>query len=166
MLPTLYEIANEYRADAEKLADLDLSPEAIADTLEGMSGALQAKAANIGALVKHLEVTVDAMKDAEAQIYRRRKALEARIKSITDYTLNIMSMNEINKIETPYFSLTIAKNPPAVEVYDQAQVPQHFYRQPEPPPPALDKRLIMETIKHGEDVPGCRLTQSLGLRIK
>ena len=95
MLPTLYEIAAEYRADAEKLADLDLTPEAIADTLEGMSGNLQAKAANIGSLVKHLEITADAIKDAEAQLYKRRKALDNRIESIKAYVLNVMQYNQI-----------------------------------------------------------------------
>jgi uncharacterized coiled-coil protein SlyX len=166
MLPTLYEIANEYRADVEKLADLDLPPEVVADTLEGLSGALEAKAKNIGALVKHLDMTIEAMKDAEAQVYKKRKALEARVKAIQDYTLNVLVANDISKIETPFFNLTVAKNPPAVEVYDQSQVPAHFYRQPEPPPPVLDKSSIKEALKYGEDVPGCRLTQSLSLRIK
>ena len=166
MLPTLYEIAAEYRADAEKLADLDLTPEAIADTLEGMEGALQAKAANIGSLVKHLEITSDAIKDAEAQLYKRRKALDNRIESIKAYVLNVMQYNQIEKIETPYFNLSVGKNPPSVEIYDLSQLPAHFMRQPEPPPPSPDKVAIKETLKHGEDVPGARLTQTVSLRIK
>jgi hypothetical protein len=166
MLPTLFEIAAEYRADVEKLADLDLPPETIADTLEGLSGDLQAKARNIGSLVKHLEVTVDAMKDAEAQLYKRRKALENRIDSIKSYVLNAMQFNEIQKIETPYFNLTVVKNPASVEIYDLAQLPAHFMRQPEPPPPSPDKVLIKESLKHGEEVLGARLTQTVSLRIK
>jgi uncharacterized coiled-coil protein SlyX len=166
MLPTLYEIAAEYRTDMEKLADLELSPEAIADTIEGMSGALQQKAQNIGSLVKHLEVTADAMKDAEAQLYKRRKAVEARIEHIKSYVLNVMQHNKIEKIETPYFNLSIVKNPPSVDIFDSNQVPDHFMRQPEPPPPSPDKVAIKESLKLGEDVPGCRLTQTLGLRIK
>jgi len=166
MLTTLYEIAAEYRTDMEKLADLDLSPEAIADTIEGMSGALQQKAQNIGSLVKHLEVTADAMKDAEAQLYKRRKAVEARIDHIKSYVLNVMQHNNIEKIETPYFNLSISKNPPAVDIFDSNQVPAHFMRQPEPPPPSPDKVAIKESLKLGEDVPGCRLFQSVRLNIK
>lgn len=166
MLPTLYEIAAEYRTDMEKLADLELSPEAITDTIEGMSGALQQKAQNIGALVKHLEVTVDAMKDAEAQLYKRRKAVESRIERIKSYVLNVMQHNNIEKIETPYFNLTVGKNPPAVDIYDPNQVPAHFMKQPEPPPPEPDKAAIKQSLKLGEDVPGCRLSQSVRLNIK
>ena len=165
-LPTLYDIAAEYRADVEKLADLDLPPETVKDTLEGMSGALEAKATNIASLVRNLEVTADAIKQAEADMAKRRKALENRIQSIKDYTLNVMVANNIEKIETPYFKLSVAKNPVSVDVYDPTQIPAHFMRQPEPPPPAPDKVAIKESLKMGEDVPGCRLTQSLRLAIK
>lgn len=166
MLPTLFEIAAEYRQDVEKLADLDLTPEAVKDTLEGLSGALEAKATNIASLVRNLEVTADAIKQAEAEMAKRRKALENRIQAIKDYTLNVMVANKIEKIETPYFNLSVAKNPPAVDIFDINQVPAHFMRQPEPPPPAPDKVAIKESLKLGEDVPGCRLSQGVSLRIK
>ena len=166
MLPTLFEIAAEYRADVEKLADLDLPPETVADTLEGMSGALEAKATNIASLVKHLEVTAEAIKQAEEQMANRRKAINNRIQSIKDYTLNVMVANNIEKIDTPHFRLSVAKNPAAVDIWDITQVPAHFMRQPEPPPPAPDKTAIKESLKLGEDVPGCRLSQSLRLAIK
>jgi hypothetical protein len=117
-------------------------------------------------LVKHLEVTADAMKDAEAQLYKRRKALENRIDSIKSYVLNAMQFNEIQKIETPYFNLTVVKNPASVEIYDLAQLPAHFMRQPEPPPPSPDKVSIKESLKHGEEVLGARLTHTVSLRIK
>lgn len=166
MLPALYEIAAEYRQDVEKLSDLDLPPEAVKDTLEGLSGALETKATNIASLVRNLEVTADAIKEAEATMAKRRKALENRIKAIKDYTLNVMTVNNIEKIETPHFKLCVAKNPASVDVWDANQVPAHFMRQPEPPPPAPDKVTIKESLKLGEDVPGCRLSQSLSLRIK
>lgn len=166
MLPTLFEIASEYRQDVEKLSDLDLPPEAVKDTLEGLSGALEAKATNIASLVRNLEVTAEAIKDAEAQMAKRRKAIENRIEAIKDYTLNVMVANKIEKIETPFFKVSVAKNPPAVDVYDPAQIPAHFMRQPEPPPPSPDKTAIKESLKLGENVPGCRLAQSLSLRIK
>jgi hypothetical protein len=166
MLPTLYEIASEYRADLEKLSDLDLPPETIADTLEGMSGALEAKATNIASFVRNLEVTAEAMKDAEMQMSKRRKAIENRIQAIKDYTLNVMVANKIEKIDTPYFKISVAKNPPAVDVFDMAQVPSEFIRLPEMPPPMVDKSSVKEALKLGVGVPGCRLTQSLSLRIK
>ena len=163
---TLYEIAAEYRADMEKLADLNLPAETVKDTIESISGDLQEKSKNIGFLVQHLETLADGMKQAEDQMHSRRKALESRIQSIKDYTLDTMLRHNIQKIETPYFNLTVVKNPSSVEVYDANQVPSHFMRMPPPPPPTLDKVAIAESLKHGEDVPGCRLTQKVRLQIK
>ena len=40
-MTALYELAAEYRADAEKLADMDLDEQTLADTLEGLGGELE-----------------------------------------------------------------------------------------------------------------------------
>lgn len=40
-MTALYLIAAEYRNAAEQLANLDLDPQTVADTLEGMSGGKQ-----------------------------------------------------------------------------------------------------------------------------
>ena len=52
---TLFEIAAEYRDMAEKLADLDLDEQTVADTLDGESGALVAKGTSIAAVVRNLD---------------------------------------------------------------------------------------------------------------
>ena len=44
---SLFSIAAEYRADCEKLCDLDLDEATLRDTLEGMSGELEVKARNV-----------------------------------------------------------------------------------------------------------------------
>lgn len=166
MLPTLFELAAEYRADLEKLASLDLPEETVRDTIEGMGGALEVKAQNIASLTKHLEVVAAGIKDAEQAMASRRRALENRIESLKGYTLSAMQNNAIERIDTPMYVLSVAKNPPSVEVYEPALIPAKFMRQPEPPPPAPDKKAIMESIKQGEEVPGCRLTQGYRLSIK
>jgi hypothetical protein len=51
MMQTLYQLADEYLAIAQQLADKDLPEEVIADTLEGASGDLEQKAWNIAALI-------------------------------------------------------------------------------------------------------------------
>jgi DNA segregation ATPase FtsK/SpoIIIE-like protein len=165
-MQTLYEIAAEYRSDLDKLADMDLTPEAIKDTIEGLSGALETKAQNIGFLVQNLDNLASSIKEAEQQMAKRRKAIENRIQHIKDYTLNVLEANGISKVETPYFKIAVVKNPPSVEVYDEKQVPTLFMRQPETPPPEIDKKTILECLKMGGEVAGCRLSQSTRLQIK
>ena len=81
-LPALYELAGEYRAAAEQLADLDLPPEVVADTLEGLAGDLEQKATNVALFARNLEATAAAIKQAEADMAARRKAIENRAASI------------------------------------------------------------------------------------
>jgi hypothetical protein len=163
---SLYTLALEYRADLEKLADLDLPPDVVADTLESLGGELTTKAQNVVAFLRNLESTADAIKQAEASMAARRKAIENRAEGLKRYVLESMRFAGIEKIDCPLFRISIAKNPPAVEVYDERQIPSDYLTDPPPPPRQIDKKLIAQTIKDGFDVPGARLTQGLRLSIK
>jgi hypothetical protein len=163
---TLYEIANEYRSDLEKLADLDLDPQTLEDTLGSLGGELQVKAQAVGCFIRNLEATAASIKEAEAQMAARRKALENRAARVKDYLHASMMVAGVEKIECPLFRLAVRNNPPAVEVYQPELIPASFMRQPEPPPPAVDKKAIAEAMKKGEEVPGCRLTHGSRLEIR
>ncbi len=54
-MTSLYHIAAEYRAAAAKLADMDLPPEVVFDTLEGMAGEVEAKAIACGHVIRAIE---------------------------------------------------------------------------------------------------------------
>ena len=70
-MTALYLIVDEYRAAATQLADLDLPPEVVADTLESLAGDLEVKAQNVAHMVRALEADATAIKqwakDAEAR---------------------------------------------------------------------------------------------------
>lgn len=85
MNTSLYQLADEYMVAATKLADLDLDEQTIADTLEGLAGAVEIKATNVAMFVRNLEASADAIKQAEAQMSARRKAIEGRAGRIRDY---------------------------------------------------------------------------------
>jgi len=163
---TLYQLAAEHRAALDTLADLDLPPETVADTLESLGGELQAKAQSVVAFLRNLETTAAAIKEAESQMAARRKAMENRVASLKRYVLDAMAANGISRIDCPHFSISIAKNPPAVEVYDEAQIPEDYFSAPPPPPLQLDKKLVAQVLKAGHTVPGARLAQSVRLAIR
>lgn len=165
-MTALYELAHDYRNAADKLADLDLDPQTIEDTLESLSGDLEVKATNTAMLIRNIEASAAAIKAAEEQMAARRKALENRAARIKDYVLANMMVAGIQKIECPYFKLAVRDNPAAVEVYEPGLIPANFMRQPDPPPPAVDKTAIKEALKAGQDVPGCKLTVGKRLEIK
>jgi hypothetical protein len=162
-MTSLYVLANDYRDAANKLADLDLDEQTIEDTLEGMSGELEVKATNTAMLVRNLEASAAAIKEAETQMAARRKALENRAARIKDYLLSNMMVAGIQKIECPFFKLAVRENPPAVEIYEQGTIPAQYMTTPDPVP---DKKAIGAALKDGKDVPGCKLTRGVRLDIK
>jgi hypothetical protein len=162
----LYVLVGEYRAAADRLAEMDLDAQTVADTLESISGDLEQKAVAVAMVARNFDASAAAIKDAEAQMAARRKAIEHRAAGLRAYLLNCMQSTGIKRIECPHFALTVRDNPPAVDVFDVAQVPAEFMRQPEPPPPAADKAAIKDAIKAGRDVPGARLTQGQRLEIR
>ena len=166
MLPSLYEIAGEYRQAADKLAELDLDEVTIADTLESLGGDLEIKGQNVAAFIGNLEAQAVAIKEAEGRMADRRKAIEHRAARIRQYLLDNMIFAGITKIECPYFKIAVQDNPPSVVIDDPASLPADYMRQPEPPPPSADKALIARAIKDGFNVPGAHLNSSKRLVIK
>lgn len=163
---TLYTIADQYLADIEKLQDMDLDEQTLADTLEGLSGELEVKATNVAMFIRNLESSAEQIKTAEKQMADRRKALEARADKIKQYLKENMIRTGVSKIESPYFTLSIRNNPEAVDVINQDMIPPEYFNVPPPPPPVLDKMALKKAIQSGIEVEGARLTRSQSLQIK
>lgn len=163
---TLYEISQTYREALDVLTDpeLDLPNEVIADTLEGLQGNLEDKAIAVAQFFKNLEATAVAIKEAEQRMSQRRKAIENRVAAIKDYLKINMESCGISKIESPWFALSIAKNPAAVDILDEDSLPDDFVeivtmRK-------VNKTAIKQAIESGADVPGAVLTRGTRLVIR
>jgi hypothetical protein len=163
---SLYVLAGEYRAAAEQLQDMDLPEEAVRDTLESISGDLEAKSINVASFVRNLEASAEQIKEAESAMAARRKAIEKRAASVRQYLLDNMLACGIKEIACPYFKLNVRENPASVVINEPALIPVEYMTDPAPPPPAPDKKLIAQAIKDGFDVPGAHLTRSKRLDIK
>jgi hypothetical protein len=163
---TLYAMAAEFRETADKLTELDLDEQTISDTLESISGDLEAKAVNVISLVRNLEATAEQIKAAEKAMAERRKAYENRAASIRKYVMDSMIFAGIQKIECPLFKISIRDNPASVVIDDEKQIPVAYLTDPPPPAPQPDKKLIAAALKDGFDVPGCHLERGTRLEVK
>jgi hypothetical protein len=164
-MTALYVIAQTFRADADKLADLDLDPQTLIDTIEGMAGDLETKVQNILFVSRNLESTADAIDAAAAAMIARSKAIKARAIALKKGVFDAMLFTGVTNIEGPYFRLTIQNNPPSVDVFEADTVPAEYWTQPATPPKVLDKTAIKNAIKGGAEVPGAKLSQSQRLVI-
>lgn len=162
----LYALADEFLVATHKLGDMDLDEQTIADTLEGLQGALEIKATNVAMFARNLEATAEQIKQAEVAMAARRRAIENRAARIKDYLKVNMERTGVTKIESNYFTLAIRDNPPAVVIDMEGAIPEAYMRQPPPPPAVPDKKGIAEAIKAGQHVPGAHLERSRRLEIK
>ena len=165
-MTSLYAIATEYRADLDRLADLDLDPQTVADTLEGMQGELRDKLRAVIAYSLDLDVLATGTEEAAKRLADLAKARRARVQALRDYALTTMQATGIAEVATDEFAAKMAKKPPSVQILDAAAIPPAYMRTPEPPPPAPDKTAIAAALKLGQAVPGCELQQGYRLAIK
>ena len=163
---TLYELSQDYRQALDTLTDPenDLPAEVIADTLESLQGTLEDKAVNVAKFFRNLEATAQAIKDAEQRMSQRRKAIESRVAALKTYLKDNMESCGITKIESPWFTLAIQKNPAAVEIMDEDTIPDDFVEIVTTR--KIDKAGIKQAIEAGVEVPGAVLTRGTRLAIR
>lgn len=170
---SLYKIAEAYRADLAKLADLDLPADVIADTLEGMSGALEEKVEARCFVIRNMDASIAGVEAAIKEMQGRLKSMQGRRDQLAQSTLDAMVACGKSRIESPYLRISVGENPEKVDIFEQALIPAFYMRTPEPvppepvpPEPAPDKVAIKAALQAGQDVPGCRLVRGKKLAIK
>ena len=158
-------IAAEYRAQAELLADLDLPPEVVADTLESIGGDFETKAKGVAFVIRHLHANAASMKEWAKTANERARATDARADHLSDYLSHSMQACNIPKISGPGVALSFRAS--HVVVIDEPElIPAQYMRQAPPPAPAPDKEEIKAAIKLGELVPGAHIETRMNLQIK
>lgn len=165
-MTALYEITGHYReliTQAQALAeanDGEVTDVALFEALQAVGGELQEKAIAVAKFLRNVESDADAIDAAAKEMKARADRLRKRVDGLKAYLLDNMQTCAIARIECPYFTLAIRKNPHSVVVFDEAQIPATFMVTPPAPAARPDKSAIKDALKAGTDVPGCRLDQT------
>lgn len=162
----LYQIADQYLADVQKLQELDLDDQCFADTLESLSGDFDDKSVAVAMFVRNIEASAESIKAAEEQMSSRRKAIEKKAANIKEYLLTNMQRVGITEIACPHFMIKIKNNPESVVIDPAAIIPASYMRQPELPPAVPDKVAIKAALKAGVEINGCYLEKKQRIDIK
>lgn len=160
---SLYEITNAF---PKLMEQEDMTDEVKQQIEQELTTLLQQKSQNIIGYTKNIELTIEAMKAEETRIAENRKSLENKLKKFKEYVKDCMENNNIEKIETELGTLTIAKNPPSVEILNMNVIPDEFKK--EEVTIKVDKTAIKNHFKQtGEIVAGVDIaTDNTSLRIK
>ncbi len=160
-----FELAAQYRQLAEHLAEQHDDPQVIQDTLESVAGPLDERLENLAKMVRNLEAADSGVVRTMEDLAARHAALQRAIGRGRKLVLDLMQSAERDKVTTALFSLAVRKNPPAVVIDCEEELPQAYFVYPDPPPPLPNKKAIAAALKAGLPVPGAHAEQAIRLDI-
>jgi len=162
-MSTLYELTEAYQELLSMALDPDTDPEALADTMEGLEGEIEAKADGYAKVMKELRAVADARKAEAKRLTDGAKSIEANIDRMKSALAAAMRLTGKTKFKTTLFSYGIQKNPPALKIDRPEDVPAEFLI---PQEPKIDSVAIKKELKEGVVYDWCHLEQSESLRIR
>lgn len=129
MSEPLYQIVARYQDDLAKLQDLDLPPEVVADTIEGMQGEIEEKVRAVVAYALEMEKAAEVRAAEAARMKDSAARFSARAESLRTYALGALQASGLRlPLIAPEFTLNVAKQPRSVEVADPAALPDEMVK--------------------------------------
>ena len=104
------------------------------------------------------------IKEIESTQKHRRNSLEKKITRLKDYLRINFEKTNTERIENDDIVIAIYKNPEKVHIVDEEKIPEEFFQVKETK--LLNKDKLKESLKNGEDIPGCELIQEKRISIK
>jgi hypothetical protein len=153
----LYEISEQYN-QIQTLLESDDSghmAEAIADTMQMISGDFHDKAQAIVSLTLNFDAEISAIDREIERLQEKKKIRQNKIDSVRDYLRHNMQATGISKIECPLFAITLSKPAKQVEITDEAALPDEYVKVKTTVSP--DKVALAKALKDGIEVPGAIL---------
>lgn len=177
---SLFALTGDYLDAQRKLAEIDLDPQTIADTLESLEGDIAVKALRVIAIAQQFDAFAEAIESRLMAMAKRAGASKARAAYLRNYvrdSLIAAGFQAKDKISSPEIVLALQNNPAKVEIEHIEDVPGFYFRTwvaptaPDPRDPSLlDKKAIKDyledKIENGElaaHVPGAKLVQDVRL---
>lgn len=160
----LYALGEMYQ-NVVNLIDEELPDQDILNALMTIEGQIEVKAVNIANLIKSIEAEAEIIKAEEKRLSQRRKSRENVVINVKQYLQETMATLGIEMIKTPTRNISIQNNPPAVQIIDEDEIPGKFLTLI-PEHYEVNKKLISEALKAGEEVKGAELSRGRSLRIR
>jgi len=164
MTLALYELSQGYQT-LLGMVDEESPDSDILNALTVIEGAIEVKAGNIAHIIKTLESEASFIKEEEKRLSLRRKARENTVTNMKQYLQDAMEQMGLDKINCTTRTISIQVNPPAVQILNEDEIPGKFLTLI-PEHYEVNKKLISEALKGGEEVKGAILSRGKSLRIR
>ena len=163
---SLFALADEYKAIADQLAEMDADEQTLTDTLEGEAFPVEQKAKAIAAVIGNLDAEATAYSEHAKKVAAYGKARAARADWLRSYLKTAMQRTGIKEIKADSFVIKLRDNPGSVNIFEPGLIPEKYMRVPDAPPPEPNKKEISDAIRLGIDVPGAKMIKTQRVEIK
>ncbi len=161
-MSNIFEI-NEKYLEVLEMANQDVDPQIIEDTLESIESELHEKVDNTIGLKRSVDGDVDVI-DKEIKrlqgLKKQKQNLSERLKQILQ---DMLDQRDLQKYRTPTNYIYKRQNAPSVYVTNEKLISHEYWVSQAP---KLNKKQIKEDIKAGIEVAGAELRDSESLVIK
>lgn len=123
---------------------------------------LKNKSANIIAVVRNQELTIEALDTEIERLKGLKKSRENQLNKFKDYIKNVMLVNQIEKIDTVLGTIKFTKST-STEIYDESLIDKKFIEIVTTE--KISKEKIKSALKAGEEVQGARLIVNKNLKV-
>lgn len=162
-MANLYEITERYNNLLELLDNEEITQDILNSALNEVQDEFNEKALNIVKFIKNLESDVNGLDAEEKRLKAKKMAYKNKIDGLKKYLESGMVFSGLKKIDLGVFNISIAKNPPSLNILDEKLIPKEYLIEQAP---KIDNTAIKNAIKEGKEIAGCELVQKESLRIK
>lgn len=163
-MATMQELTHDFEVLWEMIDEDDgENADLIMDSLEGIDGEIEYKAEQYAIVLDEIKARIAGFDEVMNRLAQRKKAMNSIADRMKATLTNAMIVTGKMKFKQGVYSFNVQKNPESVLVEDEWAVPMTYKVEQAP---KVDKKKIKEAIKAGETVPGCKLIQTQGVRIR
>ena len=166
-MATLYELTGQYQLLLALMEDPDVDPQIVEDSLEAVSGEIEAKADGYAKVRLELLNEKAGLKAEIERLSARVRTIDRNVDRMMESLKNGLIAADKPKFKTDLFSFSIAKNPPKVVIDCEADIPEAFLI---PQPAKVDTAAIKKSLQSEDEAPiwegVAHLESSMGLRIR
>jgi hypothetical protein len=163
-MANLFDLTADYLQILDMMDDPELDQQTLADTMEGIEGALEDKFDRYVYVYKQEQGDIDVLDETIKQLQARKKSKEENLKKLKKAMTDVMTVTGKLKFKTAQHSYWVQKNPKSVVIDTEnvRDIPEDYltFKEPE-----ANKTAIQKAIEEGKDFSGlAHIEQTEGVR--
>ena len=163
-MANLFDLTADYLQILDMMDDPELDQQTLADTMEGIEGALEDKFDRYVYVAKQEQGDIDVLNETIKQLQARKKSKEENLKKLKKVMTDVMNVTGKIKFKTAQHSYWVQKNPKSVVIDTEnvRDIPEDYltFKEPE-----ANKTAIQKAIEEGKDFSGlAHIEQTEGVR--